>query len=242
MTTNKLLKFLILIAGIIFYLYYGIYKMIFVHFDLVGRDLLYMHHAVHNLMEGRSIYLMPSDFNPFFYPPLAVLFFLPFGFLEPSIAITGWFILTHLIVLCSAFLIYRCGSQVNKLNSLVAIVAAFGFSMPLYGNILTGNINILVLLGLSLTYFLILINKERAATLALTVSSFLKIYPALLMAVFFRSKKWKLIESFIVFSFILAIISLGIFGLSDHENFLRQLPDGYKYVGPIYNASFTFIL
>ena len=243
MITSKLIRLSILIAGIICYLYYGIYKIIFVPFGLGGGDFMFIYRAAQYFVDGRSIYYSTAPyFGSYFYPPLAVLFFLPICLLKPHDAIVGWFILTHIIVVCSACLIYRCGSQMSRLNSLVAVVAAFGFSTPLFANIHTGNINILILLGLSLTYFLILSGRERIAPLALAFSSFLKIYPALLIAAFFHKKHWIFIKYFIFFSIILTLISLGIFGLREHEIFLKRLPDGYKYVGPIYNASFTSIL
>ena len=211
--------------------------MIFAHFALVGGDFMFMYRAANNYLQGNSI------FEPgFFYPPLSVLIFLPFAYLTPSQAIVCWFIFTHVIILFSASLIYRCGNYKNKINALVAITTAFGFSMPLFGNILTGNANILVLLGISYVFYLLSTKKKLMIPLLLALMTYLKIFPAFLMMAFVRNRAWPLIKRFILYGLILGIISLVIFGVGEHYAFLKQLPNRSKPTSPAFNMSFTFIL
>src|SRR2546428_6006797 len=130
-------------AAVAFYTYYGMYKMVFVHFDLVGGDFLRGCFAARNFVEGRALYQMPKDVNPFYYPPLAVLLYLPLCALGPA-AKAVWFALTHAMVVTAAVSTYRLLRGPSRRNALLATLVAFGFSMPLQGLILTGNANVII--------------------------------------------------------------------------------------------------
>ena len=90
---------LIMAAALASYAYYGVYKMVFVHFDLVGGDFLRGCFAAQNFLDGRTLYDMPTSVNPFYYPPLSVLIFLPLCALGPGPAKAAWFVLTHAMIL-----------------------------------------------------------------------------------------------------------------------------------------------
>jgi hypothetical protein len=114
----------IIIAGVVFYFYYGIYKMIYVHSDLVGGDLMRLHISCSNFINGQSIYFMPLKINPFFYPPLILLPFLYICYFNINTAIIFWFVLSHIIIFISAYILYKCGSKINKLDSFLAVAIA----------------------------------------------------------------------------------------------------------------------
>jgi len=129
---NLKLRFLfqltIILLGLAFYCYYGIYKMIFVHFELVGGDFIKGYYAAQNFMEGSTtIYMMPKNINPYFYPPLTLIIFLPFSYMNPYQAIICWYTISHGVIIISAWIIYKFGSKINKMNSAIATVAALGF-------------------------------------------------------------------------------------------------------------------
>ena len=140
----------IMAAAVGFYAYYGLYKMLFVHFELVGGDFLRGCFAAWNFLDGRTLYQMPPNVNPFYYPPLAVLLYLPLCTLGPTSAKAAWFSLTHAMILAAALATYRLLRGPSRRDALLATLAAFGFSMPLQGLILTGNANVVIWLGLTL--------------------------------------------------------------------------------------------
>nr|NQU92442.1 DUF2029 domain-containing protein [Bacteroidota bacterium] len=237
-----MIKVAVILLGIAFYFYYGIYKMLFVHPELLGNDFLKGYFAANNFNQGNPIYAMPKGMNPYYYFPLTVLVFLPFGNLQPHIAVLAWFTLTHLIILFSGFLLYLCGSSINKLNSVVAIVIALFFSMPLYQNIISGNINILIFGGICLIYYFVFSGKNKWVPLILAFCTSVKIYPALIMVIFVKQRNYRACISFCFFAFLLAILSIGIFGLSTHLVFSHALPSATKYIGVFHSMSFTCIL
>jgi len=235
-------KLTIILSGLVFYGYYGIYKMIFVHFELVGGDFIKGYYAAQNFMEGSAIYKMPNGFNPYFYPPLTLIIFLPFSYLNSYHAIICWYATSHVVIISSAWMIYRFGSKINKTNSAIATVVSLGLSMPLQSIILTGNINLLIFLGVCLVCHFLLSGNNRFVFLTLAGCTYLKIYPALLMATFIRNKNWRVFNSFIIAVVILGIISVGIFGLNEHCNFIKQLSSGSEFVGIFPSMSFFFIM
>jgi len=242
MITNKLINFSIVTTGITFYLYYGIYKMLFVHFDVVGGDFMHGYYAAKNFADGRFLYIMPENWTPYFYPPIATMFFLPFAYLKPNNAVFFWFIVNHIIVMISGWMIFKSWSKENTANSLVATIAVIGFSFPLYGNILTGNINIIIFFCTIATYFVLLHRKETLIPFLLSVATFIKIYPVLFIAIFFPNKQYRLIKHFILLLLCLGLISLLIFGIDIHIYYLLALPDLLQFVGIFQCMSFVYVI
>lgn len=214
-----------------FYLYYGVYKMLFAHFDLVGGDFLRGCFAVRNLLEGHSLYEMPTGVNPLYYPPLAVAVFFPLCVFGPAEAKVSWFVLTHAMVLSAAWLMYKsCGEQ-NRRDAILATVVSFGFSMPLQGLILTGNLNILILLGLSVALYALISRKTGVIPGIFACFTWIKIYPAGFMLPLVWNRHWKEVGRYTLIAIALGVLSVSVFGLKAHMVFLEQLPSLSRYVG-----------
>lgn len=242
MIAKKLIKFSILITGVIFYLYYGVYKMLFVHLALVGGDFIKGYFAAKNFISGGILYLMPGNLNPYGYPPIATLFFLPFAFLKPNHAVFSWFVVNHIIIIISGWMIFKSSSRKNTENSAVATIVVIGFSFPLYGNILTGNINIIIVFLTIATYSFLLHKRDSFVPFLLSIATFIKIYPALFMAIFLRSGHYRLVKNFILSILCLGLISLLIFGIDIHIYYLLALPDMLHFVGIFHSMSFVYVI
>lgn len=214
-----------------FYVYYGVYKMLFAHFDLVGGDFLRGCFAVRNLLEGRSLYEMPAGVNPLYYPPLSVAVFFPLCVFGPAEAKVSWFVLTHAMVLSAAWLTYKsCGEQ-NRRDAILATLVSFGFSMPLQGLVLTGNLNILILLGLSVALYALISRKAGVFPGIFACFTWIKIYPAGLMLPLVWNRHWKEVGRYTLIAIALGVLSVSVFGLKAHIFFLEQLPSLSRYVG-----------
>jgi len=231
-----------IILGISFYIYYGIYKMLFVHIEAVGYDFKLCFDTAQNFLHGCSIYANPNNTPPYLYPPFSILVFLPFRNLTFPEALPMWFMLTHAIVICSVWILYSFGSHVNKKNSAAAAIFSMFLSMPLYFNIFCGNINIIIFLLICLIYKVLFSNKKVIIPWILAFCTYLKIFPFLLIAAFSRRQDIRLIKHFIAAVFIIGIASVAMFGIDEHINFFKTLPKGLDWVGPIHSSSFTFIL
>lgn len=232
----------IILIGLSFYFYYGIYKMIYIHFHLVGPDFERGYYAAQNFVQGHLIYTMPNGINPYYYLPLTVLIFLPFCKFPLHQAIIIWFILTHIFILFSICIIYKYGYRKNRMNSAVAAITALFFSMPLYQTVISGNINILIFAGICLVYGSVISGKRNLIPLILAGCTYLKIYPALLMAAFIRNRDYRACKSFFLLAALLGILSIGIFGLASHYILIQRLPSLSKFIGLYHCMSFTFFM
>lgn len=230
------------VLALVFYGYYGFYKMIFVHFDLVGGDFIKGYYASRNFFEDMSIYAMPEGVNPYFYPPLSLAVFLPLGKLDIKVVAIIGFAVTHLIVLFSAWLMYKCCGGYCRRDAAVATIVVVGFSMPLQGLILTGNINIVILLGLCSLLYWVLAGKSWKCPAIIACLTWIKIYPAIFMVPFIWGRKWKDMGGYFLVCIALGAISVAVFGLKSHMEFIRQLPDTTHFVGVFPAVSFVFVL
>lgn len=228
-------------AAVAFYTYYGIYKMVFVHFDLVGGDFLRGCFAAQNFLDGRTLYAMPTAINPFYYPPLSVLLFLPLCALGPGPAKVGWFVLTHAMIMVAAVLTYRLLSGRSRRDAMFATLVAFGFSMPLQGLILTGNLNVLIWLGLTATCYAIISGRRDLAPGLLAVCTWIKLFPMALALPLAWRGDWDAVRRYALIVLALGAASLAVFGLANHVAFLVQLPSLDRYVGVFSAMSFAFV-
>jgi hypothetical protein len=228
--------------GPLFYLYYGIYKMLFVNYENLGTAFRLCYFAAQSYLEGRPVYDTGEGDLPFLYPPLALIVFIPFHSLSPKCAVILWFIINHILILFSAWMIFRIGRAINRENSMIAAVAAFFLSLPLYHVLFVGNINIVIFTIACLSYYFIFSGGLKSIPWLLSFCSYLKVFPALWMIVFVRNKKWKLIRNFLIALIALGGISLFLFGLDQHVRFMKNLPQGIKWLGPFQAMSFSFVM
>lgn len=234
---------IILVLTISFYLYYGVYKMLFVHFELVGLHFLTGCIASNNFLDGRNMYEMPKGINPFFYPPLSLIIYLPLCLFGDQVAKACWFILSHAMVFGAAWLTYKICSVQNRTDALFAVLVSFGLSMPVQGLVLTGNINIFILLGLAGTFYALIAGKTNASCAALACFTWVKFYPAGLMLPFVWQQQWKAIRRYVIVVVALGVASVSIFGAEAHIAFLEQLSATYPLVSGAFQAvSFVYVV
>jgi hypothetical protein len=245
---NKEHRFILLwgiaILGIAFYFYYGIYKNLFIYSHLIGGDFKHGYDTALRYLSNQPIYFGLNDHRtPFLYTPLALILFLPFCWFTSDQAILLWFIICHAMVLISAWLVYRMGCRINKRISVFVTIATFCFSTPLYVALYYGNINILILLAFCLLYYLTLHGRKRIVPAILAACTYLKIFPALYMIIFLKSKNWKLISFFVLYLFLFGILSLFIFGFEININYIKNvIPSGMKWSGIVPGMSLSFFI
>lgn len=226
------------------YLYYGFYKMLVSHYGIVGGDFLIGCYAIRGYLDGKGLYEVLGGRNPIWYPPLGMTQFIPLCLLDLNVAKAIWFFLCHILVFSTAWLVYKSCSSRNGQLALFSVLVSFGFSMPLQSLIQIGNNNVLVLLAMGLAFFLQI--SQRNTTLLLGIFSYLtwlKVYPAGFLLPYAWNAYWGQFARYGAITLGFGFLSVAIFGLHTHLEFLYQLPEIYRYVGPILgNVSFTHLL
>ena len=136
----------------------------------------------------RILYLENIPFN---YPPSSFLFFVPFTFI--SLSISQWlFTLLSLLSLLASGIIYAKSTD-SKLRCrvILLILSALLQNFPTKFTLVMGQVNLIVLLFLSLSFYFDQKNKTGLSGMFLGFASMIKIYPIFTSIYFFSRKKWK---------------------------------------------------
>lgn len=232
----------IFLLGVLFYLYYGVYKIYFSGFDILGGDLVRGCLVARNYLSGLPLYLLPPGWNGYPYFPPVTLIFVPFSVFGDTTAVTLWFLLGQVLVAAVFWTVYRYGRRNGRLLSAAAAAAAVLFSMPLCSTLQTGNINILIFFGLVLVYSGLLSGRTGFVPAALAVFTAIKIFPAILAGLFIRRRQYRAFGTFVLCLAGLAVLSLVVFGVDSNSAYLRQLPAFTRFAGLIQAMSLTFFI
>ena len=216
--------------------------MLFIHPELIGSDFHKGYFAALNFLNNLPIYTMPEHINPYLYPPLTVLLFVPFTLFSIETATTLWFFLCHAIIIFSAYIVYGFGRENGRLDSAVAVITCFGFSMPMQGLLLTGNINIIIFLGISVAYMFFLSRNRYLTPLSLAFCNFIKFFPSILVLLFLRRKYYFMFFIFIISSILLGVFSVILFGWNIHNIFINQFAQASRYITIFHSMSFTHVI
>jgi hypothetical protein len=171
--------------------------------DLVGADARAYWGAVRTWLAGGDPYVAVGAYMPFAYAPWTLLLFLPWALLPWTIAWWSWTALNVAFFSASVAWAYR-----QRPLATALLVAALG--IPLAVHLDTGNVGLLLVLGVWLAHFV----GPRIGGLAWAVAAAMKWLPALL--VFFipqRARLWG-----VGFLAVAVLLSLATFPLT-----LRQL-------------------
>ena len=98
--------------------------------------------------------------------------------------------------LAAALATYRLLRGPSRRDALLATLAAFGFSMPLQGLILTGNANVVIWLGLTLVCSAIVGGRASLAPGVLAACTWIKLYPAALVLPLAWRGDWRAIRRY----------------------------------------------
>lgn len=237
---KKFLFAALLAAGALFYLYYGVYKVLFRGLDIFGGDFGICYVAAQNLVNGVSIYFRPADRDVYLYAPPVTLLFLPFIKLPEFTARLVWLGVCHLLAGFVFWRLYRWGRASGSLLSAAAAAGAVLFSMPVYAMLMMGNVNILLFALLPPLYGALLSGRRRLAPAALAFFAVAKIFPGLLAGALLRLRDRRGLLYFLLWLAAAAAFSLAAFGVKENLTFLFDLPGFTKYAGIRHSQSLTF--
>lgn len=131
--------------------------------------------AAGDFLAGTSVYTSNPDLfvHNYIYPPPSILLFTPFAYVSP---VTG----ISLLAIVSLLLLVWCTYQwagFAKRNYLLCILPFALASGPFYENLISGQINCVVLFFSTMYVVLALQKRARLAGLFLALGFWLKIYP-----------------------------------------------------------------
>lgn len=178
------------------------------------------------------------------YPPFTLILFIPFSLLSFGVASELW---TFLSVLALVYIIYLLSkiyshSFFSPLNLFLS--ALLFLSFPLRFTLGMGQINILVLLFLTLSFYFLKKNKLYYSGIFLALSVAIKFFPLLLLLYFIIHKKWKIIISFTVTIITIIMLTVIILPSSNVIYYFQQILPNLlsSWKGDYYNQALTGLL
>lgn len=152
---------------------------------LIGNypDFSIYYDAAKFYLSGGNPYLGSiSLFSPFIYPPIVLIFFVPFTFLSPHSAGTIWVGINILSLLYSIYLLSRI-FEIHPFSRLGLLLFSLVFiSFPVKYSLGMGQINMIILLLLTLVLYFLEKRKESLAGIFLGITIILKFFPIIFPA------------------------------------------------------------
>jgi len=166
---------------------------------------------------------LPLNESYYIYPSLLAILFVPLTALPIQQAAQVWFFLNMALYALCLVVISRALNLRRHRGILPLLwILAFLFPPALF-TLYKGQVNIVILLLLALTYWLCARNRHVLAGAALGTASMIKIIPVLVIPHAFWRRKYALGLTALGTIFVVAILGLVIVGPGPHRTFLASV-------------------
>ena len=200
-----------------------------------GIDFKAYYLAAHLLKRGENFYDvkaqeeamvsfgLPLNDSLYIYPPLLAILFLPLTALSLGQAAQVWFLFNlALYGLTLAILAKSTGLDTLKENIAPLILLAFLFA-PVLFTLHKGQVNIVILFLLALTYWFYKRGNLTWAGVSLACATMIKVVPGLLILYFLWKREYVVVWAAIGTIAIIGILGLMIAGPSVHHTFFSSV-------------------
>ncbi|MDE2591145.1 MAG: DUF2029 domain-containing protein, partial [Patescibacteria group bacterium] len=213
----RLFVFLFFISGIFFIL-----KTLF----LAGHPDYYVYYtSAKSFLAGKPIYI-PTSGTSFIYPPFALFVILPFAFFPfglSQILWTGFSISSFFI---SLLILFYMEGETFFSNRFLLLFGIACYSFPAKFTLGMGQINMLILLLVTLFLFFQKTKKSALAAISLGLSLNIKLFPFFSFFKFILKKQWKLLGYTLLSSLAFFIFALLFFRINSFIEFVHVILPG----------------
>jgi hypothetical protein len=166
---------------------------------------------------------LPLNESYYIYPPLLAIIFVPLTALPMEQAAQVWFFLNMALYALSLVIIWRA-LKLSRHSAILPLlwILAFLFPPALF-TLYKGQVNIVILLLLAVTYWLSARDRQVLAGLALGVATMIKIIPVLLLPYAFWKRRYALGLTAVATISVLALLGLVIVGAGPHRTYLASV-------------------
>ena len=163
---------------------------------------------------------LPLNESYYIYPPLLAMVFVPLTALPMQQAAQVWFFLNMALYGLSLVIVSRTLDLGRRSDVLPLLwILAFLFPPALF-TLYKGQVNIVILLLLAVTYWLCSRDRQVLAGLALGVATMVKIIPVLLLPYAFWRRRYALGVTAVGTICVLSVLGLLIVGVGPHRTYL----------------------
>jgi hypothetical protein len=166
---------------------------------------------------------LPLNESFYIYPPWLAISFFPLAALPMHSAAQLWFFINLGLYGLSLILIGRA-LDLDRLTRMLPLlwILAFLFA-PALLTLYKGQVNILILFLLAMTYWLYRKGMQTMAGLALGLAVMIKIIPICLLAYFLWKRRYALSLAAVGTIVVISILGLMVVGLTPHKTYLTEV-------------------
>lgn len=181
---------------------------------LAAGERLNAGHPLYALSPGdRPVDLKPPFWTvPLLSPPPIAIVFRPLALLGDAGAYVWW-------IACVAIIAATCLALLRRRPVLVGL-AMIVLSVPIVYEIGVGNLNALLLAGITAAWYLLSHGRDRAAGVVIAMTTALKLTPIVLAWWLITQRRWGAVRAFVVAGAALLAISVLGAGLDTHLEYL----------------------
>ena len=154
----------------------------------------------------------------YYYPPLTAQLILPLTLLPLKVASYVWIGLLTGAAIAVAWLLSKTSPKPYSFTAALLLVLIF---IPTGISILAGQVNMLVLLALTMAFYLASRARWTGAGVSVTIAAMLKIVPGALIVWLGLTRRWRSVAASLVAGLLLVVAALPWGGVAAWMDFLR---------------------
>lgn len=199
-------------------------KILFI--GIYGQDLMYYYNAVHALTGNANPYT-----TGYIYPPICLIILYPLQFLSLPTARLLWTVLSLLALCVSLVLLLKLYNyRLFSTSALLIWSLAFIF-FPVRWTLGMGQINMYILLLLSMAIVLFSKGKYTLAGICFGLTLAIKYFPVFILPYLIMRKQWKILWSLILTLVVLTALGFILLPRSVNTQFFTQILPGFLLAG-----------
>ena len=227
----KFRKFIIPFLFFIFFLALGqqLYKLFLLWQQSLFFDFKVYWDGIKAALAGGNIYYPDGVYQnptPFNYPPTTLLFLLILPIFSKSVAALLLLFLSLGSLLATIYLLVKMNFKKDNLIFFLFFSILFIQYFPTKFTLTLGQINLLILFLMTLSFYLFKIKKNHLSGIFLGIATLIKIFPGFLIFFFIKEKRYKTILSFIITGFLGILATFLIFKPVLLFNYFGQVGTG----------------
>lgn len=232
----KLIKFQrrFLFLFIAFSVLFSIFTVARIIYNFQLQDFSVYYRGIQDYLNHKNPYANPSG-GKVIYPPISLVLLAPFGLLPYELAERVWTLVSYISIIGSIFILFKSAERKASLVPFLTVYSLFMLSFPVKFTLGMGQINLILLLLISLSFYYFRKKQQYLSGAILATAASIKLSPIVLLLFYVRKKQWKIVVSCIVIFALLNLLGIELLGMQATKDYWRDIFPNIPTVG---NASY----
>ena len=165
----------------------------------------------------------------------------PIGLLPFELAEKVWTLVSFASIILSIYILLKSTNKKVPLVAFLVVFSLFILSFPVKFTLGMGQINLILLLLISLSFYLFQKKKQILSGTTLAIAASIKLSPIILLLFYIRKKQWKTVASCIVVFTLLNLLGVGLLGVDATKDYWIDIFPNIPTIGnsSYYNQALT---